>query len=127
MTKNLSLQPASMHVTFSITTCMYTALQSLLLSLSLLFCSGQPVAYHIYPAPGPCLLAQPDSAVARRALFTTKNLWVTPYQEGQLYPAGKYVFQSWQDSGLAQWTKQVGGMPECVLHNTSYLLGCSLS
>ncbi|WIA36385.1 hypothetical protein OEZ86_007700 [Tetradesmus obliquus] len=68
--------------------------------------SGQPVAYHIYPAPGPCLLAQPDSAVARRALFTTKNLWVTPYQEGQLYPAGKYVFQSWQDSGLRQWTQQ---------------------
>jgi hypothetical protein len=53
--------------------------------------------------------------VARRALFTTKNLWVTPYQEGQLYPAGKYVFQSWQDSGLAQWTKQVGGTTKCVL------------
>jgi primary-amine oxidase len=54
--------------------------------------------------------------VARRALFTTKNLWVTPYQEGQLYPAGKYVFQSWQDSGLRQWTKQVGlyGLLEVV-------------
>lgn len=67
--------------------------------------SGQPVAYHLYPAHGPCLLAQPDSAVARRALFTTRSLWVTPYEEGQLYPAGKYVFQSQRDSGLAQWTK----------------------
>ncbi|KAF6253735.1 copper amine oxidase [Scenedesmus sp. NREL 46B-D3] len=68
--------------------------------------SGQPVAYHIHPAPGPCLLAQPGSAVARRALFTTRNLWVTPHEDGQLYPAGKYVFQSWQDSGLALWTQQ---------------------
>jgi primary-amine oxidase len=78
------------------------------------------VAYHIYPAPGPCLLAQPDSAVARRALFTTKNLWVTPHQEGQLYPAGKYVFQSWQDSGLAQWTKQVGGARQLLLWSRTH-------
>jgi hypothetical protein len=42
-------------------------------------------------------------------MFTTKNLFVTPYAEGQLYPAGQYVFQSSQDSGLAEWTKQVSG------------------
>eukprot|EP00879_Flechtneria_rotunda_P005364 GHRR01005651.1.p1 GENE.GHRR01005651.1~~GHRR01005651.1.p1 ORF type:complete len:562 (+),score=120.19 GHRR01005651.1:811-2496(+) len=68
--------------------------------------SGQPVAYHLYPAQGPCLLAQPDSPVARRGLFTTKNLWVTPHKDDQQYPAGGYVFQSSTDSGLREWTKQ---------------------
>lgn len=70
-------------------------------------CSAEPIAYHLYPAQGPCLLAQPDSAVAKRAIFTTKNLFVTPYEDGQLYPAGQYVFQSQNDTGLKQWTQQV--------------------
>lgn len=68
--------------------------------------SGHPIAYHLHPAQGPCLLAQADSQVAQRGLFTTKNLWVTPHVDGQLYPAGTYVFQSSRDSGLGQWTQQ---------------------
>lgn len=72
-------------------------------------CSGHPIAYHLHPAQGPCLLAQADSPVAQRGLFTTKNLWVTPYVDDQLYPAGTYVFQSSRDSGLGQWTQQVSG------------------
>jgi hypothetical protein len=72
-------------------------------------CSGEAVAYHLHPAQGPCLLAQADSPVAQRGMFTTKNLIVTPYAEGQLYPAGTYVMQSSRDSGLGQWTQQVRG------------------
>eukprot|EP00877_Chromochloris_zofingiensis_P005949 jgi/Chrzof1/1607/Cz10g14120.t1 len=68
--------------------------------------SGAPIAYHLYPAQGPCLMAHHDSPIARRGYFTTKNLIVTPYQDGQLYPAGLYVLQSSRDSGLAEWTKQ---------------------
>lgn len=70
-------------------------------------CSGEAIAYHLHPAQGPCLLAQADSPVAQRGMFTTKNLMVTPYAEGQLYPAGTYVMQSSRDSGLGQWTQQV--------------------
>lgn len=73
----------------------------------LLRCSGEAIAYHLHPAQGPCLLAQPDSAVAQRGMFTTKNLLVTPHVDGQLYPAGTYVFQSSRDSGLRLWTQQV--------------------
>lgn len=73
--------------------------------------SGAPIAYHLHPAQGPCLLAQPNSPVAQRGLFTTKSLWVTPHVDGQLYPAGTYVMQSTRDSGLAVWTQQV-----CVVH-----------
>lgn len=68
--------------------------------------SRKPVAYHLFPAQGPLLLASPDSPVARRGKFTTAALHVTPYREGQLYPAGYYVFQSKQDSGLGEWTKE---------------------
>lgn len=53
------------------------------------------------------LLAQPDSAVARRGLFTTRSLFVTPYTEGQLYPCGQYVMNSRRDAGLGVWTQQV--------------------
>ena len=42
----------------------------------------------------PPLLSQHDSVVARRTPFATKNMWVTPYVDGQLYPAGKYVTQT---------------------------------
>ncbi|GBF99493.1 copper amine oxidase [Raphidocelis subcapitata] len=68
--------------------------------------TGRPVAYHLYPAAGPLLLAAPDSAVATRGRFTTAALHVTPHAEGQLYPAGYYVFQSNADSGLAEWIKE---------------------
>lgn len=41
------------------------------------------------------LLAKPDSWVARRAVFTTKALWVVKDDEGKrIYPAGKYVPQT---------------------------------
>jgi len=82
---------------------------SVCVCVCLVVCSGHPIAYHLHPAQGPCLLAQADSQVAQRGLFTTKNLWVTPHVDGQLYPAGTYVFQSSRDSGLGQWTQQVSG------------------
>lgn len=34
----------------------------------------------------PPLLAKPDSLIGRRATFAKKNLWVTPYVDGQLFP-----------------------------------------
>jgi len=42
----------------------------------------------------PRLLAQKDSWVAKRAPFAAHQLWVTPFAEDQLYPAGKYVPQT---------------------------------
>src|SRR5439155_6137291 len=40
---------------------------------------GQPTSYVLMPASPVTLLAQPNSAIARRGAFATKNLWVTPY------------------------------------------------
>lgn len=40
------------------------------------------------------LLAKPDSLIARRTPFATKSIWVTPFKDGQFYPAGKFVTQT---------------------------------
>jgi len=34
----------------------------------------------------PPLLPHPDSLVGRRATFAKNTIWVTPYEDGQLYP-----------------------------------------
>jgi len=58
------------------------------------YASGAPIGYKIMCRDFPPLLAKPDSLVGRRATFAKKNLWVTPFEEGQLYPAGKWPTQS---------------------------------
>lgn len=54
-------------------------------------------------------MAGPTSLVAQRAVFATKNLWVTPYADDQRYPAGEHVVQSKKCLGLGEWTKEVRG------------------
>jgi primary-amine oxidase len=49
---------------------------------------GQPVGYRLVPGSCPTLLAQPGSAVAKRAAFATHNLWVTPYAPAEMRAAG---------------------------------------
>ena len=54
---------------------------------------GDPVAYKLVPGPTPTLMARPDSSVARRAAFATRNLWVTPYAPDERRAAGEYPNQ----------------------------------
>ncbi|KAL7417323.1 copper amine oxidase [Mrakia frigida] len=59
------------------------------------YASGLNGSYKIMTSGAtPRLLAQKDSWVAKRAPFATHQLWVTPFVEEQLYPAGKYVPQT---------------------------------
>jgi primary-amine oxidase len=64
---------------------------------------GQPVGYVLVPRPGPELLAQPGSAVAARAAFATRHLWVTRYDPAERYPAGDYPNQHAGGAGLPEW------------------------
>lgn len=50
------------------------------------YASGSPVGYKIMSGHFIPLLPKPDSYVARRGPFATKHLWVTPYEDGQLFP-----------------------------------------
>jgi primary-amine oxidase len=65
---------------------------------------GIPVAYKLVPGSTPTLLADPDSSVAKRAGFATRNLWVTPYSPEEWRAAGDYPNQHAGGDGLPKWT-----------------------
>ncbi|GAA5964690.1 hypothetical protein JCM3765_004354 [Sporobolomyces pararoseus] len=71
------------------------------------YSSGASVGYKIVCKDTPPLLPHPDSLVARRATFAKNTLWVTPYEDGQLYPAGKYPTQTpfAPEDSLEPWMK----------------------
>ncbi|KAK9762009.1 peroxisomal copper amine oxidase [Basidiobolus ranarum] len=52
------------------------------------------------------MFAQPDSIVGQRAPYAYKSLWVTPFREDQLYPAGFYVNQSSGEDTLYKWAQE---------------------
>lgn len=56
--------------------------------------SKKPVGYKIVNSQCPALLAKPGSIIAKRGLFAQKALWVLPYRDYELFPAGSYVCQS---------------------------------
>jgi primary-amine oxidase len=59
--------------------------------------SGKPVGYKLAPAPTQLLLADPDSVQSKRALFAHHHLWITKYQDDELYAGGRYTLQSQQE------------------------------
>ncbi|MHA7303748.1 primary-amine oxidase [Arthrobacter sp. TMN-49] len=61
---------------------------------------GEPVAYKLLPQGQPMLLADPESSVARRATFATKDLWVTQFAQDERYPTGDFVNQHSGGAGL---------------------------
>ncbi len=66
---------------------------------------GQPVAYRLCPGENVLPYALPGAAVLKRAGFLTRNLWVTPYNPRERYPAGDYPNQNPGGDGLPKWTK----------------------
>jgi primary-amine oxidase len=67
--------------------------------------AGEPVAYKLIPQhAGAPLLAQPDAAITARAMFGTKHLWVTPFNEQERRAAGDFPNQHPGGDGLPKWT-----------------------
>ena len=66
---------------------------------------GVPTAYRLCPGENSPPYAQPTAAIMKRAGFLTKNLWVTPYQPTERYPAGDYPNQHTGGDGLPKWTQ----------------------
>ena len=65
---------------------------------------GQPVGFKLMPGYSPTLLAGPDSAIAKRATFATRNLWVTPFDREERHPAGEFPNLHAGGDGLGRWT-----------------------
>lgn len=64
----------------------------------------EPVAYRLIPGDPVTIDALDDSWVAKRAGFAKQNLWVTPYERSERFPAGEYPNQSRGGDGLPAWT-----------------------
>jgi primary-amine oxidase len=67
---------------------------------------GAPVGYKLLPGwASATLLAQDEAPVAKRAGFTKKNVWVTPYAPEEMRSAGEYPNQRRSEDGLPVWTR----------------------
>jgi primary-amine oxidase len=61
---------------------------------------GHHPSYALHAQQTPTLLADPASSIAKRAAFTTNQLWVSRYDVAERYAAGDFVNQSSGESGL---------------------------
>lgn len=61
--------------------------------------SGKPVGYKIVGPPTQKVLADPASIQAGRCLFANHHLWVTKYEENELYAAGHFPLSSIKEAG----------------------------
>jgi primary-amine oxidase len=64
---------------------------------------GEPVGYKLMPGENVRAFAQPDSALARRAGFAFKHVWVTRFDPEERYAAGEYPNQNPGPDGLPRW------------------------
>lgn len=70
------------------------------------------MGYKLTPPPTQLLLADPNSVQSKRALFARHHLWVTKYQDHELYAGGKYTLQS---------SLEVGGVSDAAARNDDVL------
>ncbi|MCI0141854.1 primary-amine oxidase [Arthrobacter bambusae] len=80
---------------------------------------GDPVGYKLHGQGHPMLLADPESSIARRAAFATKDLWVTRYDENERYPSGDFVNQHSGGAGLPSYIagdRDIDGQDIVVWH-----------
>ena len=67
---------------------------------------GKPTAYKLEPLHSIRAYTHPDSPSGKRMPFIYKQLWVTPYDPDERYPAGHFVHHSDGSDGLGVWTKK---------------------
>lgn len=67
---------------------------------------GQSVGYKIVPGENCFPFASPDSSLLKRAGFIKHHLWVTPYDEKEMFAGGDYPNQHAGGDGLESWTQQ---------------------
>ncbi|KAI9329915.1 amine oxidase [Zopfochytrium polystomum] len=70
----------------------------------------RPTAFKLVPQATPTLLALPRSSIARRAVFATRHLWVTPHADDEKWAAGCYINQNKGGEGLPEFVKDGRGV-----------------
>lgn len=71
--------------------------------------TNESVGYKLVPftrgASQPVLLTGSECAVTKKGEFATKNLWVTPHDDSERFPAGEFTPQGAPGQGLPKWTQ----------------------
>lgn len=80
--------------------------------------TGSPVAWKLVPGNGPRMLVQPDSPVRTRAGFTDFDVWVTRFEDSQIFAGGDFLGQDVAE-GLPKW---VGEDENASIVNTDIVL-----
>lgn len=68
--------------------------------------SGKPVSYKLHAIPSQMMIMKPHTFNYKRGVFASKPIWVTKYQDDELWAAGEFTNQSREDTGLANWAKR---------------------
>ena len=72
--------------------------------------TGTPVGFKLLPHYSQKLLAHGDSYHAKRSEFAQHHVWVTRYEDNDLFPAGRYTMQSSGNDGIATAISRRGEM-----------------
>jgi primary-amine oxidase len=67
---------------------------------------GEPVGYKFMAGDNCKPFASPNAYWRKRAGFVENHVWVTPYDENEMFGAGNYPNQSQGGDGLIKWTAQ---------------------
>lgn len=62
--------------------------------------TGTPVGFKLLPSYSQMLLAHPDSWHGKRSEFASHAVWVTRYEDDELFPAGRFTMQSLSGDGI---------------------------
>ncbi|KAI0529816.1 copper amine oxidase [Xylaria digitata] len=68
--------------------------------------SGNPHGYKLHPVPSQMLMMGPKTFNFRRGIFISKAIWVTKYNDDELWASGQFTNQSREDTGLAIWANR---------------------
>lgn len=68
--------------------------------------SKKPVSYKLHGITSQMMMMRPHTFNQKRGKFATKPVWVTKYEDDQLYAAGEFTNQSRQDTGLGVWSQR---------------------
>jgi primary-amine oxidase len=68
--------------------------------------TGTPVGYKLLPAYSQMLLAHPESFHAKRSEFGQHAMWVTRYDDEEIFPSGRHTMQSLGEEGIATGIKK---------------------
>ena len=64
---------------------------------------GHPVSYKVVPGENVLPFHHDDAVIMKRATFMTGHMWVTQYNEKEMYAAGNYPMQHAGGDGLPKW------------------------